>query len=412
MTIEVLHGRGLGNREIARQLGVDEKTVRYRLAHPRRAGQPDGRAKAHRAASLGGVIEAWASPRLASGAAVNWAELHRWLCAEHGYEGSLRSLERYVRAKLAQPKLRARRRIETPPGAQAQADWAEYPAVWVGSGSVDLSAFHLVLSHSRRSAVIWSESKDLLAWLSVHGAAFARLGGVPASVRIDNVKTALASGAGPWGTLHPAYRAYARAAGFHIDAVRPRAPRDKGKVERDVGLGRSRLNPYTQRWSSLAELQRWSDEVQARDAARRICPATGLSIEESFASEQRYLAPLSHLPEPFDLVRTARVEIDSTVRFEGRTYSVPFVYIEREVELRGCAHTVQVFFDGSLIAEHARRTRSRIVLDPAHYEGPGDERVQAPVPLGRMGRKLAEIAALVPERRPIDLYAALAEAAR
>lgn len=412
MTIEVLHERGVPNRAIARQLGVDEKAVRYRLAHPRRPGEPDGRAKLHRAQALGGVIEAWVAPKLAGERPVNLAELHAWLRAEHGYEGSLRSLERYVRAKFARPKLRARRRIETPPGAQAQADWAEYPEVRVGSECVDLSAFHLMLSHSRRSAVIWSERKDLLAWLSVHGAALRRLGGVPASVRIDNVKTALASGAGPWGTLHPAYRAYARAAGFHVDAVRPRAPRDKGKVERDVGLGRGRLSPYAQRWSSLAELQDWTDGVQARDASRRICPATGETIEQSFWAEQRHLGPLTQLPEPFDLVRRARVEIDATVRFEGRTYSVPFVYIEREVELRGCTRTVQVLYGGALVAEHARHTRSRIVLDPVHYEGPGDDRVAAPVPLGRMGRKLAEIAAMAPERRPIDLYAALAEAAR
>jgi transposase len=412
MTIEVLHGRGMPNREIARQLGVDEKAVRYRLAHPRSAGAPDGRAKPHRAQALAAVIDAWLAPKLSRETAVNLAELHGWLCAEHGYEGSLRSLERYVRAKYPQPQLRARRRIETPPGAQAQADWAEYPSVRVGGDWIDLSAFHLVLSHSRRSVMIWSQSKDLLAWLSVHSAAFARFGGVPASVRIDNVKTAVVSGAGPWGTLHPAYRAYAQAAGFHVDAARPRAPRDKGKVERDVGLGRARMNPYTRGWSSVAELQDWSDGVHTRDAARRICPATGDTIEQSFLAEQRYLGSVARVPEPFDLVRRARVAIDATVRFEGRTYSVPFVYIEREVELRGCASTVQVLCEGALIAEHARHTRARIVLEPMHYDGPGDDRVIAPVPLGRMGRKLVEIAQMIPERRPIDLYVALAEVAR
>jgi hypothetical protein len=43
MTIEVLHERGCGNREIARQLGIDEKAVRYRLAR-RASGARDGRA--------------------------------------------------------------------------------------------------------------------------------------------------------------------------------------------------------------------------------------------------------------------------------------------------------------------------------------------------------------------------------
>ena len=54
----------------------------------------------------------------------------------------------------------------------------------------------------------------------------------------------------------------------------------------------------------------------------------------------------------------------------------------------------------------------RLLIDPTHYDGPSTDRVAAPTPLGRMGRKLQEIMALTPQRRPIDLYAALAEVAR
>ena len=53
-----------------------------------------------------------------------------------------------------------------------------------------------------------------------------------------------------------------------------------------------------------------------------------------------------------------------------------------------------------------------MLLDPSHYDGPGDERVAPPLPLGRMGRKLQEILELPVEQRPLDLYAALAEVAR
>jgi hypothetical protein len=42
MTIEVKHARGVPKRAIGRYLGVDERAVRYRLAHPRRPGEPDG----------------------------------------------------------------------------------------------------------------------------------------------------------------------------------------------------------------------------------------------------------------------------------------------------------------------------------------------------------------------------------
>jgi len=73
---------------------------------------------------------------------------------------------------------------------------------------------------------------------------------------------------------------------------------------------------------------------------------------------------------------------------------------------------VQILAGGDIVAAHPRGTPERIVLGPKHFEGESTETVMAPVPLGRMGTRLAEIAAMTPERRPFDLYAALAEAAR
>jgi hypothetical protein len=52
------------------------------------------------------------------------------------------------------------------------------------------------------------------------------------------------------------------------------------------------------------------------------------------------------------------------------------------------------------------------VINPRHYEGESNDRVQAPTPLGKMGRRLQEIAAMAPQERPLDLYQALAEVAR
>jgi hypothetical protein len=52
------------------------------------------------------------------------------------------------------------------------------------------------------------------------------------------------------------------------------------------------------------------------------------------------------------------------------------------------------------------------VLDQRHYDGPATERVIAPPPLGRMGRRLQELAEAPVMRRSIELYAALAEVAR
>ncbi len=411
VTIEVLHERGVSKRAIARQLGIDEKAVRYRLAR-RAEGARDRRAEKPRAAD--GCAEAIAHWMASQSGGVNLRLLYEWLVAEHGFAGSYKAVQRFVRARYPRPKLRARRRVETPPGAQAQADWAVFPRMAVGrDGLRDLYAFHLVLSHSRREAIVWSERVDELAWLSVHNAALRRLGGVPAVIRVDNCKTAVASGAGPWGQVNERYAAYARTLRFHVDATRPRAPEEKGKVERRILAHQRGFDPRRRGWATLEELQEATDTAVEHGARLRICPATGDTVWDSWRAEQAWLQPLPEpLPEPFDLVASRRVGIDATVRFESRTYSVPFVYADQEIEVRGCTRTVQMWVHGQCIAEHPRRTRERIVIDPRHYEGPGDARVEAPVPLGRMGRRLQEIWMLAPERRPIDQYAALAEVAR
>jgi hypothetical protein len=135
-------------------------------------------------------------------------------------------------------------------------------------------------------------------------------------------------------------------------------------------------------------------------------------VAASWADERPFLRPLPVLPAVFDVAVTRPVHTDCTVSFENRSYSVPFTLCGRTVEVRGCAEVVQVLAGGRVVAEHPRHSRQRLVIDPAHYDGPGDDRVTRPVPLGRMGRKLQEIVALPVEQRPLDLYAALAEVAR
>ncbi len=409
MTIQELADRGVNQATIGRTLEVTEGAIRYHLRRQAQ-GVVDGRSRqSHLASGWHERIRGWLDQQKGG---VNLAELHGWLVEECRYPGSLRSLERYVAVRFPRPKLRARRRVETPPGAQAQADWAEFADVLVAGERLDLYGFRLKLSHSRMGVTVWSPRKDQLSWHKVHNGGFERLGGIPAVVRVDNEKTAVSRGAGAWGEINEAYRRYAQTVRFHIDACPPRAPEAKGKVERDIRDQRFWADPRGRHWTSLAELQAWTDVQDEASARRRICPATGTSVWESWQAEKTYLAPVPVLPEPFDLVVTRPVGVDCLVSFEGRSYSVPFALAKRQVEVRGCAGRVQILYGATIVAVHERGTRERIVLDASHFEGDSTPEVLAPLPLGRMGRRLAEIAAMVPQQRPLDLYAALAEVAR
>ena len=413
MTIIELLRRGWSRVAIAKSLGVTEGSVRY---HDRRRqeGKTDGRVgrQQHQLAALSTEVEAWLSAEPSRRERLNLGALHEFLVVEHGYTGSLRSVQRYFRVHYASPRLRARRRVETPAGAQGQADWAFFPEVVVGRRAVDLLGFHLQLSWSRFAALVWALRKDQLSWQEAHIAALTRLGGVPACIRVDNEKTAVVRGAGAWGEHNPAYQRFAQRARFHIDLCPPRAPEAKGKIERRIRDHRHWLDPRSREWDSLEELQAWTDGQVRGRAERRQCPATGGSVLEAWEQEQPLQGELVALPRPFDVVVRRRVAHDCTVHFEGRAYSVPFAPLEREVEIYGCSGEVEIRHEGDLVATHLRGTPERIVLNPAHFEGEPTDRVLPPTPLGRMGQRLAEIAAMEPEKRPLDLYAACAEVAR
>jgi hypothetical protein len=278
---------------------------------------------------------------------------------------------------------------------------------------VDLVALVVTLSWSRKRAVVWARSKDMLSWQACQMACFRRLGGVPAVLRIDNVKTAIAKGAGAWGVINTTYRGFAAQLKFHIDACQPRHPQGKGKVERHVRDLRETLDPCREVFGSLEDLQAVTDARLGERAARLRCPATGASVAEAWEQERRLLTRLPEtLPEPFDAVVRRPVGVDCMVNFEGRQYSAPFRFAGQEVEVRGLAGRVQILKDNAVIAVHARGTDMLILRDEAHYEGEDTASVRAPMPLGRMGRRLQEIAASTIRHRSIEIYARLAEVAR
>ena len=308
--------------------------------------------------------------------------------------------------------MRPVRRVELAPGALAQVDWA-LRRVWIGElgGEVELCGFMAVLAASRRRVLVWSVDRTLSSWIRCHNEALARLGGVPAAIRPDNERTAVSEGAGSSGTVHPVYASYAAQVGFAVLPARAYRPTDKGKVERAIrdlgGLLRRR------RFSTLAELQRFTDEALERLDRRRVCPQAGVSVWDAWLRERAALRPLPRtLPEAFDVVVRREVSPDCLVSFEGRRYSVPYWLMGKEVEVRGAGRWVVVLWEGEEVKRHPRHTAARLVVDQADYEGPSrDPGVMRPTPLGKVVRELAlehswesPLAAPV---RPVEQYAAV-----
>lgn len=416
VALRVLREKGMSQSDIARSLHVTEGSVRY---HLQRKEGPDGRKKDSliQELDLEEVVKAWwdrwvKDPELSRPASIS--SLFDHLVCEFQYPGSYKSVRNFARKIFPPPPVRARRRVETPPGAQSQSDWGEFHVDVAPEGPTLLYAFVMILSHSRRRVVIWSRHCDQLSWHRVHNEAFRRLGGVAAVNRIDNLKTGISSGAGPWGTINSRYRRYAQNMRFHIDATEPRCPEQKGKVERTVEVVRT-LNLGGHSFAGMDDLQHWTDQILERHDRRRICPPTGKTVWETWQAEIPLLGPLPDvLPEPFDMVRTCPVGRDATIKFDGRTLSVPFQLVGKSVEARRCAEQIQIIDlqTSTIVKTWPRDSECRLFIDQECYEGESTPEVLAPKPLGRMGKRLMELAAMPVEQRPVDLYAALAEVAR
>jgi hypothetical protein len=255
-----------------------------------------------------------------------------------------------------------------------------------------------------------------LAWQTGHLALFQRYGGVPLWVRHDNLKTAVARGAGSAAVFNQTFARFAGACGFSLDPCRPATGSDKGKVERGVRTDRSAFaDLFLRRWDSEATLQAALDVRAAELHQRRRCPATGTSVADALLTERPLLQPVPTMHEPFDVVVARRVSRDCLVSFESRRYSVPFAWVNRLVEIRGTAQAVVILGEGQELARHPRGTARRLVLEPAHYEGPSTPTVVRPTPLGARARlQLAGVGLPTPATvaRPLSAYVALVEEAR
>jgi len=429
MVARAMKDRGTSVRQLAAQLGVTEGALRYRLKKPE-APEPDGRAEQPTAldgyeAAVRGIQERLGDGRLTGeGRPCQAREIYRALVRDYGYTGSYRAVVRHLARRYGRPRVRALRRVETPPGVQAQHDWFEV-RVPIGSKRRRIQALVGTLSHSRARFCWLSRDQGQLAWHTGHLALFERYGGVPLWIRIDNLKTGVASGAGSHAVLNRSYEIFARTLGFDIDPCRPRKGSDKGKAERSVRTFRGAFGEVFRRGAAcMEELQVLLDQEADGLLDRLDCPVTGTSVRAAWEAERPLLQRLPSLVEPFDVLVSRKVQRDCLVSFEGRRYSVPFAWVGRRVEIWGTLAHVVIRAEGEEVARHARGTRQRLLIDPRHYEGASTDRVERPTPLGQRAQlQMAGLSApsrqallAVPERdritRPLDAYVELVEALR
>jgi transposase len=398
-----LRRQGLSISAIAREVGLDRKTIRKYVERGLEAPLYGPRSPRP---TLLDPFTAYLRERVKAYPGLTGQRLFREL-KELGYPGGYTAVTAYLRDVRPAADSRFEVRFETPPGEQAQVDFARFQVVFTGEPATPrvIWLFSLVLGCSR---LIWARfvvHQDLATVLRCHAAAFEALGGVPREVLYDRMRTVVIGEPTPGGIVYNrALVDLARHYGFHPKACQPYRAKTKGKVERpfryireDFFLARS----FRDLDDLNAQLRHWLDRV----ANPRVHATTRRVVNEAFAEERPHLRPLPLAPFRSVLRLERRISRDGMVSVGGNFYSVPDAARRRVVEVHTLAEEVRIFEDGALLAAHPvlEGRHQRRVL-PGHRKSAigacprGADRGM--VPIARTGEVVAQ--------RPLEFYDAVA----
>ncbi|MFG3656828.1 IS21 family transposase [Streptomyces sp. NPDC047706] len=392
----VLHEAGATYAEIARETGLDWRTVKKYLE----AEGPSVPPKPAPRSDLGRqVIKPWAhviDAWLRAEILLKGAVIHERLVTQYGFPHTYQRVKLYL--QQARPRIaeelgiapselaRLHRRFEVVPGAQAQVDWGFEGGILTHVGIEKVYSFHMTLSYSRDPFCCFTTSQDITAFFECHRRAFAHFGGVPGSIVYDRTKTVVRHHVAPGKAvpLHPEAVAFAGHYDFDIDVLAAYRPTGKGRVERQVLIVRDHVLAGRS-FSSLDDLDgAFMAWVPGRRAVTHRTHGEVIGVRA-----QRDHAALRPLPAKPYLVADRylrHVGKDCLVAFDANLYSVPAQRVRHRqyVEVRATAATVAVHATVpdaagvTLLAVHPRAIgRGARVVDPAHWQALPDGHTRA-----------------------------------
>ncbi len=295
----------------------------------------------------------------------------RRLLDEHGAMVSERAVRAYVSKKKRE--LAIGTSVFVPqahsPAQEAQVDWGEAD-VLIGDQMTHVHLFVMRASHSGAAFVRAYPRQTLQAFLDAHARAFAWFGGSFATIRYDNLKSAVKQVLRGRRRIE-ADRFVALRSHYLFDSSFTTAgiagAHEKGGVEGEVGrFRRNHLVPVPI-VDSMAQLNSLIKDACEQDLARTIAGRTQ-SVGARLSAERPLLGPLPH--EAFDASECARSRVSqkALVTVRQNQYSVPARLAGLTVDVRVGADEISVFHAGQKVALHERsQGRSQTTAKLDHY---------------------------------------------
>lgn len=281
--------------------------------------------------------------------------IYRALARNHGYGGSYSAVRRFLQGLAAADPV-ATTVLEFAPAEAAQLDFGAGPElIDLDTGALRSSwVFVMTLCFSRHqyAEIVWRQ--DVATWLACHRRAFEWFGGVVGRLIIDNPKCAITRACTREPEVQRAYAECAEGYGFKINALPPREPKKKGRVEAGVKYVKSSFLPlrtFRHIDDANGQLREWI----MGEAGNRVHGSTRTPPLTLFAEvEQPLLQTLPDVPPLLATWSRMKVHGNAHVQFEKCLYSVPFRLVRQTLWLKATDATVELYREHELVAVHPR----------------------------------------------------------
>lgn len=361
-TVKTLHEKGKSQRAIARELGINRKTVRKMIENIEKEGVKEPEFMKQKKLS---EFRALIKEKLEKGltAKIIWQQL----TTEQKIDVSYPTVSRYVKALKCSEVFVP---LHCLPAEEAQVDFGYLGRFNKDGRLIKVWCFAMVLSYSRYAYYEIVTDQSIKSFINSHIHAFEFFAGVPQTVKIDNLKS---------GVLHPDFYEptiqdqYADFLYYYGSApitARVRRPQDKGKVESGVKYVKSnflKTITHDDYYRLIEDLKYWNENV----CNKRIHGTTKRVPSEMFIDiEKNDLLKLPDVRYEIYQISERKVNQYGHIVFENNYYSVPYQYAGEKLIIKSNDNVLKIYKGQQQVAMHTIDKGKGNFITSEHHKPP------------------------------------------
>lgn len=272
-------------------------------------------------------------------------------------ETSLSSFKRYIMAHNLRRENYTTCRIEQKPGHEIQVDYALVGKLINPMTGRKAKAYVFIgtLSSSRHKYAEFVFKQDQKSFVESHVKMFKFFGGVTKTIALDNLKAGVIKPDLYDPKINRSYAEMAEHYGCFINPCRVASPKDKGKVERDVQTIREEftkmlvLNPSLRLSEANYKIKDWL----INEYGKRKHGTTQLQPFDFFKEvESPCLISLPVDAYEISEWKQAKVHPDCFIQVNKKSYSVPYQYVGKTLDVKAKSKMVEIYYKEELIKQH------------------------------------------------------------